>query len=162
MWLTEIAQEDKDIEVHGKLDRDTDDQTPVEDGGWRPLLVESLKRLRKTEEDKEETDTHSHVGCLVITHLDAVQVEGAHRVGRDKTVQGQNLVHLESGCECLAALTNQSLNTLERGELKGKWSSDASISELQSRITRLSHHNLLILRLVLLHDLLLLRKSFSN
>ena len=38
------------------------------------------------EEHEEEADAHPHVSGLVVAHLDTVQVERAHCVGRYKTV----------------------------------------------------------------------------
>ena len=43
--------------------------------------MQSFKRLGETEEDKQEADTHAHVGRLIVTHLDAIEVESAHCVG---------------------------------------------------------------------------------
>ncbi len=66
--------------MHAELTEDGNDQAPVEDGDWRPLFVQSFEWLGETEEDEEETDAHAHVGCLVITHLDTVEIESTHCV----------------------------------------------------------------------------------
>ena len=58
--------------------------------------------------DAEETHRHEHTRDrdLVIAELDAVQILYAQTVRRDQAVQSEDLVHLNSGNERAAALSD--------------------------------------------------------
>lgn len=109
--------------MDGKLKQDRKQDVKVENVTQRPLLGQLLHRLINLFQrlhfssciltylgpgDTQETNTHQHAGDghLVITKLDAVKVLNRQGIGRDKTVESENLVHLDGGDQSASTLTD--------------------------------------------------------
>lgn len=115
--------------MDGKLKQDGKQHVKVENVTQRPLLGQLLNRLINLvfsslpfllflfcfffqtylgSGDTQETDTHQHTsnGHLVITKLDAVKVLNRQGIGGDKTIERENLVHLDSGDKSTSTLAD--------------------------------------------------------
>ena len=77
---------DQDSEMDDELNGDRDYKTPMEDTCRWLLLVKLLQRFVEAEHHEYDRDTKSKICRLVISHFDAIKIEGRHRVGRQKTI----------------------------------------------------------------------------
>ena len=95
VWLADLDEVDENSEMHDELHGDGDNETPVEDGGRWLLSVEPLQRLVEAQHHEDDRDAQAQVSRLVVAHFDTVEVERAHSVRREQTVEGKDLVLLE-------------------------------------------------------------------
>jgi len=73
--LTEVNQ---NAEMHDELYAHRNDQTPVENRRRWLLLVELLERRVEAQHHEDDGNAKAEIGRLVVTHLDSVEVQGAH------------------------------------------------------------------------------------
>ena len=85
--------------------------------GWKIHISTRIGKLQWNEtylctRDTQEANRHEHPtnGDLIITKLDTVEILYTKTVCSDKTIQGENLVHLNGGHEGAATLTNNMCN----------------------------------------------------
>ena len=102
----------------------------VEDISKRSLPAKLLDGLGPR--DAQETHTHEHTsdGDLIVTEFDTVEVLDRKGVGGDKTVEGENLVHLNRGHKGASTLSDDVRDGSDVGQLRGEWSGARSISKL--------------------------------
>jgi hypothetical protein len=108
--------------MYRKLQQNRKQDVEVEDVAERTFPRELLNRLRGQlwprygqystahlgTRDAQEADAHHHPGdrYLIISKLDPVEVLDRERVGCDEAVEREDLVHLDSGDEGAATLTD--------------------------------------------------------
>lgn len=92
--------------MDSELEQDREQDVEVEDVAEGSFPAELLNGLGSR--DTQETDTHKHTsdGDLVVTKLDTIEVLHGKRVGGDKTVKRENLVHLNRSDQSASTLTD--------------------------------------------------------
>ena len=85
--------------------------------GWKIHISTRIGKLQWNEtylctRDTQEANRHEHPanGDLIITKLDTVEILYTKTVCSDKTIQGENLVHLDCCNQRAAALANDMRN----------------------------------------------------
>lgn len=121
--LDPVGDVDKSDDMNSELQEDRSDDVHVEDVWLWTLLGKLLNRLgvwlaikyfiirgvtNPGAREREEADRHEHStdSNLSVTKLDTIQIKNGQGVGRNETVQGQNLVHLNSGNKGTSSLTD--------------------------------------------------------
>ena len=149
--MDKVYQHDQ---VHYELDGDGNNQTPVEDRSRWLLSVELLERFIEAEHHKDDRDTQTEIGRLIVTHFHSVKVECAHCVRGEQTIKRKDLVLLECRSERRATLLDRLLDRFQRAIFISEWCSNACVAKLKLRISRTCLF--LVLFHVLLHVFLLL------
>ncbi|KAI6768022.1 hypothetical protein HG530_006031 [Fusarium avenaceum] len=124
---------DQSHNVNSELSQDGTNDVDVEDVGLRAFLAQTLDNT--SARDAEEANRHEHTtnGVLGVAKLDTLKVEDGQGVSGDKTVESENLVHLNGGDKSAATLTNDVGHCNDVSELGSKGSSNRGITKFQSR-----------------------------
>mmetsp|Transcript_14630 Transcript_14630/g.21536 ORF Transcript_14630/g.21536 Transcript_14630/m.21536 type:complete len:240 (+) Transcript_14630:785-1504(+) len=101
----------------------------MKDRCQRSNTRQPIKRLGSRNRHERNRSQHSHGRHLRVTILDTVQVEDRQRVGRNQTVQGQNLVHLHTRNQGTTTLPNNVDATSNTWHLACKRSCDTCIAK---------------------------------
>lgn len=118
--------------MDSKLSQDGTDDVDVEDVGLRTFLAQALNHTGAR--DAEEADRHEHTtdGVLRVAKLDTLKVQDRQGVSGDKTVESENLVHLNGGNESATALSDNVGHGNNVSQLRGERSSNRGVTKLQS------------------------------
>ena len=92
--------------MNGELQENREEDVKVENVAQRSLSGKLLDRLGSG--NAQEADAHEHTsdGDLVVAKLDTIEVLDRQRIGGDKTVEGENLVHLDGGDKSTSSLSD--------------------------------------------------------
>jgi hypothetical protein len=92
--------------VNSKLSQNRADDVNVEDVGLRTFLAKALDDT--SARNAEEANRHKHTtdGVLCVTKLDTLKIQDGQGVGGNKTVESENLVHLDSGDKSATTLAD--------------------------------------------------------
>lgn len=130
--------------MNRELAQNRSNNVDVEDVWLRSLFAKSFHDSSSRNAQEANRHEHSTDSILSVTKFDALEIQDRQRVGADKAVQCENLVHLDRGNKRATALTNDIRDSNNVAKLRGEGRGNRGIAQFQSRrliITHFSFHH---------------------